>query len=532
MNLADIKSLKPAQLSAMLDAARLEQERRKYRRLINFVEDAWQVLEPSEPYRSNWHIEVICEHLEAVTRGEIKNLLINIPPGCMKSLLVSVIWPAWEWRENQALRYFCASYGEDISIRDNLKCRDLIKSDWYQRLWPDVQIRRDNDQKSQYGLTGGGFRMASSVGGRGTGHHPDRKIVDDPHNVKQSESDTERQGGLSWFDRTLSSRGASRGAATIVIMQRLHEKDLSGHIMEQADFKKDWVHLCLPMEYEGERSKTPLDFKDPRTEPGELLWPSLYPKDVVKTLAMRLGEYGAAGQLQQRPSPAGGGILKTEHFQLWPNTLPIPDLTFVLQSYDTAFTENTANDQSGCTAWGIFEHKRRACAMLLDCWGDYLSYPKLRQKVLDDWHSKYGGVKDDLMHPARRADVVLIEEKGSGISLIQDLRRAGVPVVTYNPGKASKENRAHQASPILELDCIYLIESKKEPGKPVTWARPLVTQCEQFPNGELKDLVDTFTQAMIYLRDTNMLELPETDPDEIEDIDYNALRRAKTNPYG
>lgn len=532
MNLADIRNLKPAQLSAMLDAARLEQERRRYRKLIHFVEDAWEVLEPSEPYRSNWHIEVICEHLEAVTRGEIKNLLINIPPGCMKSLLVSVIWPAWEWTQNQALRYFCASYGEDISIRDNLKCRDLLKSEWYQRLWPEVQIRRDNDQKSQYGLTGGGSRMASSVGGRGTGHHPDRKIVDDPHNVKQSESDTERGAALNWFDRTLSSRGASRGAATIVIMQRLHEKDLSGHIIGQADYRKDWVHLCLPMEYEGERSKTPLDFKDPRKNAGELLWPSLYPKQVVATLVMRLGEYGAAGQLQQRPAPAGGGILKTDHFQLWPHTLPTPDLEMVLQSYDTAFTADTANDPTACTVWGIFEHKRRKCALLLDAWDEHISYPSLRPKFIADWKAKYGGIKDDQMHPARRPDILLIEEKGSGIALVRDLRAAGIPVSTYNPGKSSKTQRAHLASPLLELDVIYVLESKKEHGKPITWARPFIAQCEQFPNAEHDDYVDTFTQAMIYFKDTNILELPESEPEEAEEVDYNAIRKAKTNPYG
>jgi len=528
MDLSEVSKLSSAQLSQMLEVALLERERQSYARLVDFVQGAWHVIEPSEEYKHNWHIDVICEHLEAVTRGEIKNLLINVPPGAMKSILVSVMWPAWEWTQNPSLRYFGASYDESLSIRDAMKCRDIITSEWYQRLWPKVQIRKDVNQKLHYALTDGGFRIASSVGGRGTGIHPDRKIVDDAQNVKKSESDAERQNALNWFDRTLSSRGASRAAATVVVMQRLHEKDLSGHIMEQADYKSDWVHLCLPMAYEGDRSKTPLPFKDPRKVHGELLWPALYPQKTVDTLSARLGEYGAAGQLQQRPSPAGGGILKIEHFQLWPNTLPLPDLEFVLQSYDTAFTDDESNDPTACTVWGLFKHKGRKCGLLLDAWDEHLSYPDLRERIIDDWSAKYGGVKDDRMHPARRADVMLIEEKASGIALVRDIRRAGIPVQTYNPGKASKEMRAHLAAPILEMDVIYVLESKKEPGKPITWARPLLKQCEQFPNSEHKDLVDSLTQALIYFKDSNMLVLPEYMDDEPEEHDY---AKKKRNPY-
>ena len=529
MNLSDVRNLGQQQIKSMLDAAMLEQKRRKYRSLMAFVRDAWAVMEPGEEFRGNWHIDVICEHLEAVTSGEIKNLLINVPPGTMKSILVSVLWPAWEWAHNPALRYFTVSYSEDLTLRDNLRVRDLIESDWYQRLFPVVSVLRGGKEK--YELTGGGWRIATSIGGRGTGEHPDRKIVDDPHNVKQSESDAERTSALSYFDRTLSSRGASRGAATVVIMQRLHERDLSGHIMSQSDYSADWVHLCLPMLYEGNRSKTPLKFTDPRKIDGELLWPSLYPQKVVDTLSIRLGAYGAAGQLQQRPSPAGGGIIKTEHFNLWPSDRKLPDFSFVLQSYDTAYTEKTTNDPTACTVWGVFTHRKQQCVLLLDAWTDHLAYPELRNKVIADWRAKYGGIVGDDHHPARRADAVLIEEKGSGQSLIQDLRRANIPVLSYNPGRADKTARAHQIAPLLDVGTVYVLESKRDAGKPITWARPLITQCEQFPNGEHDDAVDTLTQALIYLRDSNMLELPEYVEDEIGDADYDEKRRSKLNPY-
>lgn len=497
-------------------------------KLVDFVEAAWEVLEPSEQFRNNWHIELICEHLEAVSRGEIKNLLINVPPGCMKSLLVSVMWPAWEWTRDRSLRYLAASYSDTISLRDNLKCRDLIRSEWYQRLWPQVVMRKDLDRATKYALTDSGWRMATSVRGAGTGEHPDRKIVDDPSSVLQSESDVERQGSLDWFDKTLSTRGASRGAATVVIMQRLHERDLSGHIMNAPDFHKEWTHLCLPMEYEGDRSYTKLSLKDPRTEIGELLWPSLFDSKKINSAKMRLGEYGTAGQFQQRPSPAGGGILKTEHFQLWPHDVDIPDLIQVVQSYDTAFTDKTQNDPTACTVWGTFRHRDQECVLLLDSWEEHLSYPELRSKVIDDWSVKYGGVKNNQLKPARKADYVLIEEKGSGISLIQDLRGARIPIRTYNPGKASKEARAHLVAPILEMDCIYVLESKREPGKPVTWARGFLSRVEKFPNDDHDDAVDTFTQAMIYLRDMGVFELQEA-PEEVEEVDYSS--RHRENPY-
>ena len=150
MNLSDLGNLTPARIKELLAAAELEQERRHCRKLVNFVEQAWHVIEPAEEYKHNWHIDVICEHLEAVTRGEIKNLLINVPPGTMKSILVSVMWPAWEWTQNPALRYFGVSYDESLSIRDAMKCRDIITSEWYQRLWPNVAIRKDINHKLHY----------------------------------------------------------------------------------------------------------------------------------------------------------------------------------------------------------------------------------------------------------------------------------------------------------------------------------------------------------------------------------------------
>ncbi len=283
------------------------------RHLYQFIRQAWPHVE-SAPFIDNWHIEAIAEHLQAQTKGEIENLLINIPPGCSKSLITCVMWPAWSWIHNPESRWFTASYDARLSTRDAVKCRALISSEWYQSNWGDkVQIARGQDQKTYYETTAGGYRLATSIGGHGTGEHPDYIVLDDPHDVSGAESQAERQTALDWWDLTMSTRGVSRGVKRTIIMQRLHTSDMSGHVLEQ----EGWVHICLPMRYEpGRMQTTPLGFNDPRTQDGELLTPDQFPEHIVRQTETRLGSYGSAGQLQQRPAPREGGMFKPEWFEI------------------------------------------------------------------------------------------------------------------------------------------------------------------------------------------------------------------------
>ena len=516
----------PLTPAVMLDMIKRERDRRDAQRdLLSFTRQSFDIIEPGQEFCDNWHLHVIAEHLMAVTRGEVRNLVINIPPGCMKSILTSVAWPAWEWANDPTVRIMGASYGADLAIRDASKTRDIITSEWFRERWPEVIIKLGSDQKTKYELTGGGWRMATSVGGRATGEHPDRKIVDDPHNAKQAESDAERESALTWFDRTLSTRGQSRGASTVVVMQRLHEKDVTGHILSDLT---GYTHLCIPMEYDGVRRKTFLGAYDPRTKPGELLWPEMFNEASVTELKQLLGSYGAAGQLQQDPRPAEGGILKTKHFQLWPADSALPPFEYILQSYDCAFTEKTSGDPTACTVWAVFTHQGQRNAMLIDAWDEHLSYPDLRTRAIKDWQTEYGGtsVKDGLRR-ARRPDRVLVEAKASGQSLLQDLRLAKVPAVGYNPGMADKISRAHQAAPTLELGLLWVPESGKNRGHAVSWASPFLKQLDKFPVAEHDDYVDTFTQAVIYLKNDGWFELPQArDPDE-----PRQWKRERTNPY-
>jgi len=510
----------------ILEAIKVERCRRECEAsLLTFVERAWPVIEPKVRFLRNWHLEAVADHLQAVSRGEIETLLVNVPPGTMKSIMISVCFPAWEWTTRPDLRYLGASYSPDLAIRDSMLCHDIITSEWYQKRWPNVRIERGEDQKIKYALTGGGWRIATSVGGRGTGEHPDRKIVDDPHNAKQADSDAMREEALVWYDRTLSTRGQSRNASTVVVMQRLHERDLAGHILER---NANVVHLCIPMEFDEVRKPTRLGWVDPRKVKGELLWPELFPTDKVEALKLVLGKYGAAGQLQQRPSPEGGGRLKPSDFGLWPHDVPLPQMQYLLQSYDTAFTDKTENDPTACTVWGVFTFENRQNVMLLDAWSEHLEYPELRDRALRDWGLKYAGDPKSLSNRKKGVDLVLIEQKGSGQSLLQDLTRAKLYVAAYNPGLSDKTARAAVIAPILDAGLVWVPESKRG-GTWATWADDFMRQVERFPKDEHDDYVDTMTQALRYLRDSNFITLVDAKR-EAEERDVPPPK-PRSNPY-
>lgn len=514
--------------TAMLDMIKRERERRAASAsLYEFVKQSWGVVEPGVEFVPSWHIEGICEHLEAVTAGDIRKLLINIPPRHSKSTIVSVMWPMWEWLTAPQQKFLCSSYSSTLSIRDNLKARRLIQSPWYQERWGHVfKLAGDQNAKQRFENDKTGYRIATSVGGTATGEGGSRLVIDDPHSAREAQSDTIRESAIEWFDMVWSTRlNDQKRDAMVTIMQRLHEKDLSGHILEDIG---GWEHLMIPAEWDGERRVTILGPYDPRTKKGELICPQRFGEKEITELKQLLGTYGSAGQLQQDPTPSEGGILKTKYFNLWPHDEGLPPFEYILQSYDCAFTEKTTGDPTACTVWAVFTHKGKRQIMLIDAWDEHLSYPALRTRAIEDWSTEYGGTSaKDGIRRARRPDRILVEAKASGQSLLQDLRLAKVPAVGYNPGNADKVSRAHQASPTLELGLIWVPESGKNLGQPVSWASAFLKQVAKFPVAEHDDYVDTFTQAVIYFKNDGWFELPKA-----HDIDEP--KRAvgkKVNPY-
>lgn len=283
--------------------------------LFRFVEECWHVLEPATDLKTNWAIRAMCDLLERVTAGQIQFLLINVPPGMMKSLLVSVIWPAWEWGPKGlgTNRFLTTSYSLKNVHRDNGKMRRLVTSSWFQTLWPEIKLSRSQNTKDKFDneMTGGreGRSFEAMTGGRG-----DRVIVDDPHSVDGGESDVQRESAVQSFREGMSDRVNTADSAIVIIMQRIHESDVSGTVLTLG---LGFVHLNLPMEYERDQHcEIVIDgeviFSDPRTVEGELLFPERFPLSYVERQKLTKGDYGYAGQYQQRPAPREGGMFKPD----------------------------------------------------------------------------------------------------------------------------------------------------------------------------------------------------------------------------
>jgi predicted phage terminase large subunit-like protein len=465
------------------------------RSLREFVKQAWQVVEPFTPFVPGWHIDAITDHLEAVTRGQIRNLLINVPPRHMKSLLVSVFWPAWEWIQHPERRWLYSSYAASLSIRDSVQCRRLIESPWYRSRWGHIfSLTGDQNAKMRFDNNRSGYRLSTSVGGTVTGEGGDRIVCDDPHKVDEVHSDTVRKAATEWWDVAMSTRvNDPKTSAMVVIMQRCHQRDLSGHLLEKGNFE----HLCLPAEYEGPSRVTSIGFSDPRTQPGELLWPERFGPTEIAELKVSLGSYAAAGQLQQRPSPAGGGIFKRHWFRYWqPRGMNLPAVIVRMpdgstisinavesphhvdeqfQSWDCSFKDMDTSDYVVGQMWA-----RVGARFLL---GD-----QVRGRI--DCPSTVKAVRE-LTEKWPGTMAILIEDKANGSAVIQMLSNEIPGILPVNP-EGGKVARAQAISPLVEAGNVYLPHPDYAP-----WVNDLIEECAAFPNGAHDDQVDAMTQALL-----------------------------------
>jgi len=316
--------------SAMLDLVSIDRELVRRGGLKEFTQLAWPVIQPGarRSLKWNWHLDAVCDHFDAFFRGHITRLLVNIPPRHTKSTIGSVSAPVWAWTIDPSIRMLTCSYRDMLSTRDARRSRLLIKSPWFQERWGDMfSLAKDQDQKTQYENNRGGFRLSQSVGGGSTGEGGDLIIVDDPHSTRRAESDKDRQNTLDWWDDEMQSRlDDQESGGLAIIMQRLHEQDLSGHVLEQ---DVGYVHLCLPTRYEPERKCTTTFpattgmpggkevvgrkvFTDPRTTEGEPLDNSRFPEKVIEDKEKRMSPYAFAGQELQKPAPRKGAMFDVD----------------------------------------------------------------------------------------------------------------------------------------------------------------------------------------------------------------------------
>lgn len=456
----------------------IEVEREACRRsLATFVREAWAVLEPGQKYIHGWHVDAICEHLEAITAGELTRLLINIPPGTMKSTLVSVFWPAWEWgpRDMSHVRFIGASHEQGLAIRDTRKMRRLITSDWFQARWP-LKLTGDQNEKMFYENEATGFRQACAVKSM-TGRRGDRVAWDDPHSVEAALSQAERETALRVFQETLPTRlNNPDSSAIVIVMQRLHEADVSGFILE-GDY--GYEHLCLPMEFEVDRScVTSIGFQDPRKEEGELLFPERFPREVVERDKKVMGALAVAGQFQQRPAPRGGGVFKDEWWQYYS---VLPTIKWRGVWADTAQKAKESSDYSVFQCWGESDSGK---AVLIDQVRGKWEAPELLAQARAFWakHKAVSGMGN--LRSFR------IEDKVSGTGLIQTLKREGVPVqgIPRNAGR-DKVTRAMDAAPSVEAGQVMLPRA-------APWLSDFLAEASAFPTGSHDDQVDPMCDAV------------------------------------
>jgi predicted phage terminase large subunit-like protein len=374
----------------------------------------------------------------------------------------------------------------------------------------------DQNTKRRFETNHGGYRLATSVGGSLTGEGGHIIVVDDPHNTVEIESAAVRESTIQWWDESLSTRlNDMATGAYVIIMQRLYEDDLTGHVLTREE--GDWVHLMLPMEYEpGRHCHTVLGFDDPRKDAGELLCEARIGPDELISLKRRLGPFGTAGQLQQAPTPRGGGILMADDWQAWPphvedlvsptgaklKPIGYPEMDFILASIDTAMTEKQENDFSAMSIWGIWRDRHdMPQVMLMDAWAEHLPLHTLVSRIITDCTK-------------RQVDRILVEAKNNGFSVAQEIVRLvggrGKWGVVLEPVKGEKTARAYACQPTFAAHQVWA-PARNIDGNIVflKWAQSVIDQCASLPKGANDDLADTATQAINHFRRTRMLETKE-----------------------
>lgn len=439
----------------------------------------------------NWHHEVMCRKLEDVFAGKVKRLIVNIPPRYSKTEIVVVLFMSWCMAKQPDCEFIHSSYSARLAANNTSRVRDIVTSDWYQEVFPHVQIDPSTSGKDHWKTTVKGVVYAAGAGGTITGFGAGKMrpedhvgpmfggaiIIDDPHKADEATSDTMRQNIIDWYSNTIKSR-VNDPARTpiIVVMQRLHEEDLSGFLLKGGS-DEVWDHLFIPV----------LNDND------EPLWPAKHDREELARME-RSNSYVFAGQYMQRPAPLGGGIFKTSWWKYY-NPAALPKVRRVIQSWDTAFKTKDHNDPSSCTTWAETDEGY----FLLDRLNDKMEYPQLKQTAMS-LAAKYN------------PHAVLIEDKASGQSLIQDLKTTRLPIIPIKVD-SDKVTRAFAVTSIVESGRVFLPE-----GAP--WLVEFIAQLANFPNAAHDDDVDSTTQALNYMHlnggNTGLLDFMRMEAEALE----------------
>ena len=443
-----------------------------------FFKQAWTTVEPAVPLSTNWHHKYICDMLQEECeriidqKPKTKDIVINIPFRSTKSLLVTVMFPVWAWIKSPKLRFITASYSADLSIEHATKSRDIINSDWFQKRWgEDFHIKKDQNLKARYENNFLGVRRATSVGGTVTGQGGDFLIVDDPVSPQHAASEVERENANEWYRTTFYSRlNQANIGVRIVIMQRIHENDLSGFLISN-NSRLRYKHICIPAELSEDLK--PKNLK-PNYDKDGLFWSDRFSKSILEDYRDALGSYGYAGQLMQTPTPLNSGMIRSEWFKI-DLTKNFDDKTVVNFVIDPAYTANEKNDPSALLAYIYKDNNWQ----IIDCANVHLEFPQL-VKFIPEWVKKNGYTN---------ASRIYVEPKASGKSIVQTLKNdTGLNVVEDKPPSKDKVARVSDISATLESGRVSLLKGE--------WNEEFLHQLARFPSAKHDDMVDCLVMAV------------------------------------
>jgi len=436
----------------------------------SFFVKVFHMLNPGVEFCDNWHLDLIIEYLKSVEESEVKRLIINVPPRSLKSTLISVAWAAWLMGNDSKKKIIVASYAQNLSTKHSIDCKAILSSSWFQKMFPNFKLMKGAITKNKFITSEHGFRFATSVKGTLTGEGADVIIVDDPHSAGQVASYTQRNASINWFDQTLSTRlNNKKKGVIVVIMQRLHKDDLTSHLLK----KKTWNHLKIPAVADDDYVFRIRDKKF-RFRTGEMLHSAREGEEEIDIAKNELGSFAFNAQYMQSPLSSENALIKRSWIQRYDQISRGDSL--IVQSWDCAYKINDNNDFSVCSTWCVVGNY----FYLIDVYKDKLQFGELKN-IVENMAIKFD------------ASSILIEDKASGQSLIQELKRSTkLPIIAINPTK-DKETRF--------ISSLFFFESGKVffPNN-AHWLCELEEELFSFPNAKHDDQVDSITQFLNWIK--------------------------------
>jgi predicted phage terminase large subunit-like protein len=464
-----------AKIQALLEMDKIERSKESF---LYFVTQMWPI------FISGSHHKIMSDAFERVANGELKRLIINMPPRHTKSEFASFLLPAWFLGKFPHKKIIQTAHTAELATGFGRKVRNLVSSEQYQKVF-NTKLSSDSKAAGRWNTNMGGDYFAIGVGGAVTGKGADLLIIDDPHSEQEAKQANPAvfDGVYEWFTSGPRQR-LQPGGAIIIVMTRWSKRDLTGQILKNSD--KDGVDQWEVIDF-------------PAIMPnGNPLWPGFWSKTALEALKAELPVSKWEAQYQQNPTSEEGAIIKREHWMIWDKKHP-PECEYIIQSWDTAFEKNNRADYSACTTWGVFQHPNKngdlkANIILLDAFKERMEFPDLKRKALE-------------VYKEYEPDTLIVEKRAAGAPLIYEMRKMGIPVAEYTPGKGNdKISRVNAISALFESGMVWCPETR--------WAEEVMDELASFPNGDHDDLVDSSSQALMRFRLGGFISIDSDEEDE------------------